>query len=49
MVFETDKRWLIFDTGEFHKYLFDNKIKVIHLDEMVNNLRIVWIIDINKK
>jgi hypothetical protein len=42
MVFETDINWLIFDTEEFHKYLFDNKIKVIHLDEMVDNLRIVW-------
>ena len=47
IVFETDKRWLVFDTEEFHKYLHDNQIKIIHLNEMVKNLKIVW--KINKE
>jgi hypothetical protein len=45
IVFETDTNWLIFDTEELHKYLYNNKLKIIHLDEMINNLRIVWKIE----
>jgi hypothetical protein len=45
MVFETDINWLIFDTEELHKYLYNNKLKIIHLDKMIDNLRIVWKIE----
>jgi len=48
IVFETDKRWLIFDTEEFHRYLYDNKIKIIHLDEMVKNLNKIWVLSKDK-
>jgi hypothetical protein len=45
MVFETDINWLIFDTEELHKHLYNNKLKIIHLDKMIDNLRIVWKIE----
>ena len=41
IVFETDVNWLIFDTEELHKYLYNNKLKIIHLNKMIDNLRIV--------
>lgn len=47
IVFETNKNWIIFDTDEFHKYLYNNKIKIIHLDDMMKNLKTIW--SINKK
>lgn len=47
IVFETNKNWIIFDTDEFHGYLYNNKIKIIHLDDMMKNLKTIWII--NKK
>ena len=45
IVFETDVNWLIFDTEELHKYLYNNKLKIIHLNKMIDNLRIVWKIE----
>ena len=48
IVFETEKIWLIFDTEEFHRYLYDNKIKIIHLDEMVKNLNKIWVLSKDK-
>jgi hypothetical protein len=48
MVFETDKRWLIFDTEEFHSYLYNNKVKIIHIDEMVKNLSKIWVLSKDK-
>jgi hypothetical protein len=48
MVFETDINWLIFDTEEFHRYLYDNKITIIHLDDMVKNLNKIWVLSKDK-
>ena len=47
IVFETKKNWVIFDSEEFHQYLFDKKIHVVHLDDMVKDLFLVW--KINRK
>lgn len=48
MVFETDINWLIFDTEEFHRYLYNNKITIIHLDDMVKNLNKIWVLSKDK-
>jgi len=48
MVFETDVNWLIFDTEEFHRYLYNNKITIIHLDDMVKNLNKIWVLSKDK-
>jgi hypothetical protein len=48
IVFETRDEWLIFDTEEFHRYLYDNKIKIIHLNKMVKNLNKIWVLSKDK-
>jgi hypothetical protein len=48
MVFETDINWLIFDTEEFHRYLHDNKITIVHLDEMIKKLSKIWVLSKDK-
>jgi hypothetical protein len=41
-VFETTKYWLVFDIEEFLNYLIERQVKVIRLEEMMNNLFFVW-------
>ena len=48
IVFETGTSWLIFDIEEFHEYLHNNKIKIIHFDEMVKNLSKIWVLNKDK-
>jgi hypothetical protein len=48
IVFEIDTNWLVFDTEELHRYLHDNKITIIHLDEMVKKLSKIWVLSKDK-
>tara|TARA_R110002020_G_scaffold132527_3_gene295919 strand:+ start:904 stop:1236 length:333 start_codon:yes stop_codon:yes gene_type:complete len=38
MVFETDKKWIILDVPEIHKYLKKHKSRVIYLDNLIDKL-----------
>ena len=46
MVFETNQSWIVIDMPEFKKYILKEKIKVVDLKDIVNNLD--WNIRIKK-
>jgi len=46
MVFENKKNWIILDLEELNKYVNNNKIKEVYIEDMLNKLE--WNIIINK-
>ena len=38
MVFEDKQQWIIIDTEELHRYLKENKLKEVHLEDLLSNL-----------
>ena len=38
MVFELKDRWVIVDTEELHQYLKENKLKEVHLQDLLSKL-----------
>ena len=38
MVFETNTKWIIFDTEELHKYVKSTNKRDFNVDELLNNL-----------
>jgi hypothetical protein len=46
IVFETPKKWFIVDVEEFHKYIKNNKLKIIQVEELPSKLE--WNITITK-
>lgn len=47
LVFNTVNEWVILDIEELHKYIKSNNLKIIHLDDLINNLE--WNMYIAKK
>jgi hypothetical protein len=38
MVVDINNQWIIIDIPELHQYLKENKIKKVHLEDLISNL-----------